>query len=129
MLLPSYAILLGAGLIANLRDWRMLVLTILVGINIFVPIPSDTSTQFYFCCILAELFLILGALLVDSKASILVVEVATVLIVAHIMGNALDGYPALSPYRIIVKICEYAQLFICIVFSQGILPTVRNRLL
>lgn len=129
MLLPSYAFLLGIGLILNFKDWRMLGLTLLIGINVFVPIPSYTSFEFYFCCILVELLTILGALLLRAEGTILVIEIAIVLIVAHIMGNALDGFPALSPYRVIVKICEYAQLMTCIMFSRGFLPSIRNRAL
>lgn len=129
MLFPSYAFLLGAGIIANLRDWRMLALTCLIGVNVFVPIPSSTAVEFYSYCILAETFLIIGAVLLRTKASPLVIELATVLIIIHVMGYSLDGSEPLSPYRVIVKVCEYLQLLICIAFSSGILPSLRNRLL
>lgn len=106
----------------------MLGLTLLIGANVFVPIPSDTAFEFYYCCALAELAVIIGALILHAPATMCVIEIATVLILAHIMGNALDGFPALSPYRVIVKICEYAQLTTCIVFSQGFIPSLRNRM-
>lgn len=127
MLLPSYAMLLGVGLLVNLRDWRMLVLTLLVGANVFVPIPSGTREEFFFWCIAAELVLLIGAFLLRTEASILVIELATLLIVMHIMGYYVGTGP-LSPYRVIVKICEYSQLLLCIAFSPGLVNSLRNRL-
>lgn len=127
MLLPSYAILLGAGLLANLRDWRMLALTLLVGMNVFVPIPSNTREEFFFWCIVAELVLLFGAFMLRTTASVLIIEFATLLILMHIMGYYVGTGP-LSPYRVIVKVCEYSQLLICIAFSPGLVTSLRNRL-
>lgn len=128
MLLPSYVALFVAGLVANYRDWRMLGLTLLVGANVFVPIPSTTAFEFYWYCIMAEMGLIAGAVFMRARASILVIEVATVLIVLHVMAYHIDGHPPLSPYRVLVKLCEYSQLCICIMFSKGFLPSLRNRM-
>lgn len=127
MLLPSYAFLLGLGILANMRDWRMLALTVLVGVNVFAPIPSDTREEFFFWCIVAELALLGGAVFLQTRASILVIEIATVLILMHIMGYYVGTGP-LSPYRVIVKVCEYSQLLICIAFSPGLVTSLRNRL-
>lgn len=127
MLLPSYAVLVVIGAILNFKDWRMLGLTLLIALNVFMPIPSDTAFSFYFCCALAELAVIAGALQLKTPASLLVVEVSIVLIIAHLMGYALDGYDALSPYRLIVKLCEYSQLFTCIFLSPVISPYFRTR--
>lgn len=129
MLFTSYAVLLGAGLIANVRDWRMLALTVAIGMNVFAPIPSSTAEEFYLYCILAEAVLILAAAVLQTKSSMIVIEVAVVLIVLHVMAYHIDGNPALSPYRILVKLCEYAQLCSCIFFSRGFLPSLRNRML
>lgn len=129
MLFTSYAILLGAGLIANCKEWRMLALTMLIGVNLFIPIPSDTAFQFYFCCILAEFAVILGAISLRTQATALVIQVSIVLVVLHIMAYYIDGNPPLSPYRVLVKLCEYSQLCTCIFFSKGFLPSLRNRML
>lgn len=128
MLLPSYAVLLVAGLLANYRDWRMLGLTVLVGANVFVPIPSTSAFEFYWYCVMAEVALISGAVFMRARASILVIEVAVVLCALHVMAYYIDGHPPLSPYRVLVKVCEYSQLFICIVFSKGFFPSLRNRM-
>lgn len=129
MLASSYVFLLVAGILANYRDWRMLGLTVLVGINVLIPIPSTTAIEFYSYCVLAETCLIIGALLLRTKATLFVVEIAIVLIVMHIMAYHIDGHPPLSPYRVLVKVCEYAQLCACIMFSKGFLPRFRNRML
>lgn len=127
MLLPSYGMLLGIALMANLRDWRMLALTLLVGANVLAPIPSSTREEFFFWCIIAEICLLLGAFFIRTSASILVIELATLLILMHIMGYYVGTGP-LSPYRVIVKVCEYSQLLICIAFSPGLVTSLRNRL-
>ena len=129
MLFTSYAILLGAGILANVRDWRQLVLTLLIGVNVFIPIPSETAFQFYAYCVLAEIALIVGAVFLSTKSSFLVIEIAIVLIVLHVMAYYIDGNLPLSPYRVLVKLCEYAQLCTCIFFSKGFLPSLRNRML
>lgn len=129
MLFTSYAILLGAGIIANVRDWRMLVLTLIIGANVFAPIPSSSAIEFYSYCVLAELCVIVGAVFLSTKSSLLVIEIAIVLIVLHVMAYHINGNPPLSPYRVLVKLCEYAQLCTCIFFSKGFLPSLRNRML
>lgn len=128
MLFTSYAVLLGAGLIANVRDWRMLLLTVVIGVNVFAPIPSNTAEEFYAYCILAELFVIACALFLHTKSTAIVVEVGIVLIVLHAMAYHIDGSPALSPYRVLVKLCEYAMLCSCVFFSRGFLPSLQNRM-
>lgn len=128
MLFPSYAVLLGAGLIANYRDWRMLALTVLIGVNVFIPIPGSSAFEFYGYCILAELCVIIGATFLQTRSSIIVIELATVLIALHVMAYYIDGHPPLSPYRVLVKLCEYALLCTSIIFSQGFLPSMRNRM-
>lgn len=127
MLLPSYAVLLVIGVILNFKDWRMLGITLLIGANVFAPIPSNSALSFYFCCSLAEMAVIAGALYLKTPGSLLVVEVSIVLIIAHLMGYALDGYQAMSPYRLIVKVCEYGELFACIFFSPVVCPHFRTK--
>lgn len=129
MLFTSYAILLGAGIIANLRDWRMLVLTLVIGANVFAPIPNHTAMMFYSYCVIAEVCVIIAAVFMSTKSSLFVIEIAIVLIVLHVMAYYIDGHPPLSPYRVLVKLCEYAQLCTCIFFSKGFLPSLRNRML
>lgn len=129
MLHTSYAILLGAGIIANVREWRMLVLTLLVGTNVFFPIPSTSALEFYAYCVMAEIIVITGAVFLSTKASLLIIEIGIVLIVLHVMAYYIDGNPTLSPYRVLVKVCEYALLCTCIFFSKGFLPSLRNRML
>ena len=128
MLFTSYAILLGAGILANVRDWRMLVLTLAIGANVFMPIPSTSALAFYSYCVIAELCIIVAAVFLSTKSSLLVIQIAIVLIVLHVMAYYIDGHPPLSPYRVLVKMCEYALLCSSIFFSKGFLPSLRNRM-
>lgn len=127
MLHSSYAFLLGIALIANCKEWRMLVLTLLIGANVLLPMPGKYAEDFYVSCIIAELIVIAGAVLLRTYATLLIVEVSVVLIVLHLMAYYGDGHLPLSPYRVLVKLCEYTEIFTCIMFSKGFLKSLRNR--
>lgn len=118
--------LLLIGLLANLPDRRMLALTALVGASIFLPVPRDTALQFYSFCIAAEILVAVLAYKLGARAGIIVAEVCVVLVIAHVMGYALDGYPPFSPYRSIVKLLEVSQLLACVALSPILAPLLRN---
>lgn len=127
MYLVACGVLLAVATVLNLRDRRMLVLTLAVGINIFFPVPSHTQLQFYGTCILLETCVLATAVLYPSRASCIAIYATLVLIAAHFMGWILDGSPPLSPYRSIVKILECAQLLACVALSPVLTSKLRNR--
>jgi hypothetical protein len=53
--------------------------------------------------------------------------VCAVLVIAHMLGYALDGYPPFSPYRSIVKLLEVSQLLACVALSPLMAHLLRNR--
>jgi len=127
MYLPACGSLLVVAIILNFLDIRMLALTIAVGLNIFLPVPSESQFQFYLFCILYEIALGLLALLTKTEAGFLVTNVCFLLVVAHLMGYALDGSAPLSPYHVIVKLLETLELGICIALSPVLKPILRNQ--
>lgn len=129
MYLQACALLFTAGLWLNRSDRRMLALTVLVAASVFLPVPRDSAEQFYLFCIAAETVVALVALaLIRARGSELIASLCIVLIVVHVMGYIMDGYPRLSGYRILVPILESLQLVACLCMSPAIYPRLRNRL-
>lgn len=126
MLLTAYACLLAVALTLNRKDRRMLALTALVGVSIFIPVPRDTALQFYTFCIAAECVVALVALRIGGRGSIAIAELCVLLVIAHLMGYALNGHPPFSPYRVIVKLLETSQLVCCIVASPYLAARLHN---
>lgn len=120
------ASLLVLGLVLNVQSRRMLALTALVGVSIFVPAPMQSAQAFYAFCINAEIGVGIIAWLSGTKAGVIVLELCVLLVLAHIMGYALDGSPPFSPYRVIVKILEVSQLVACAALSPILAPILRN---
>jgi hypothetical protein len=120
-------VLLTFGVLLNISDRRMLALTLLVGASIFMPVPRDTALQFYSLCIAAELLVGVLAYALHARASGLITDVCAVLVIAHMLGYALDGYPPFSPYRSIVKLLEVSQLLACVALSPLMAHLLRNR--
>lgn len=126
MYLLACGSLLVVGIILNFLDIRMLVLTVLVGISIFIPVPSETPLQFYSFCIGFELLVAAVAWSTQREAGFLIANACFLLVVAHLMGYALDGSAPLSPYHVIVKMLETLELGVCIALSPVLTPILRN---
>lgn len=127
MYLVACGALLATAVVLNVRDVRMLALTLLVGATIFMPVPAYTQAQFYGTCIGAELVVLAFCVLMSSRASCVMIHIVLAMIVAHFMGWMLDGSPPLSPYRVIVKVLEFSQLAVCVALSPVLTPILRNR--
>lgn len=127
MYLLACAILLVTGIILNFLDARMLALTVVVGLNIFLPVPSETQFEFYSFCILYETVVAVFAYATQKEAGFLIANTCALLVIAHLMGYALDGSAPLSPYHVIVKLLETLELGICIALSPVLSPILRNQ--
>lgn len=128
MLLNVYAVGLAVAFYLNRHDWRMLLLTLAVGVSVFLPVPRQSALVFYGFCMVAELLVALIALALQARGSELIVSICVVLEVAHLMGYILNGYPPLSSYRVIVPVLESAQLLTCVCMSPALFVRLQNRL-
>lgn len=126
MFLLACGALLLIGLAVNLPDRRALALTALVGAAVFVPVPRESAFQFYSFCMLGEIVVAVSALVSRAPAASAIMNLCVLLIIAHVLGYALDGSPPFSPYRGIVKLLEVTQLAMCIVLSPVLAPLLRN---
>lgn len=127
MYLVACGILLAVATVLNLRDRRMFALTLAVGVNIFYVVPSHSQAAFYGTCILLELGVLAVAVFCPSRASCIAIYATLALVVVHFMGWTLDGSQPLSPYRVIVKMLECAQIVACVALSPVLTPKLRNR--
>jgi hypothetical protein len=128
MLLNAYAILLALAFWLNRHDRRMLLLTLAVGVSVFLPVPKSSAFAFYASCICAEFLVGLVAFVLRARGSEMVLSACVVLEIAHLMGYILNGYPPLSSYRIIVPVLESAQLVACVAMSPALFARLQNRL-
>lgn len=117
----GYGILLALALALNMRDIRMTALSGVVGIGIFMPIPD---AYFYLVCAIVECMVAIAAISIAAMASKVVMRISMLLVVFHALGWMLDGYPPESPYHIMVKVCEHAELLACVVLSRPITKMV-----
>lgn len=127
MLFSAYSMLLLAAMVANRADWRMLALTALVGASLFVPAPRTSQADFFLFCAGFELLVLVGALVLHTRASPPVAAICTILILSHLAGFMLDGGLPLSPYRIIVKLLEAMEILSCFLLAKPVTDYLRNR--
>lgn len=116
---------LFAALVLNLRDSRMLSLTLVVGASIFSSPPMDSRTHFYMFCIIVEIAVAIFAIVSKSKAGNIMAHICAVMTVAHIGGLILGGGLPLSPYQVIIKLLEFSQLLACVALSPAIRHTLK----
>lgn len=123
----AYAVLWAAGLLVNLRHPRILLLTAMVGASVFLPVPHDSAESFYMTCIMVDFGVGIAAWSMATAAGALIADICVLLVIAHVMGYALDGGLPFSPYRVIVKILEVSQLVACVALSPTLAPILRNQ--
>jgi hypothetical protein len=117
----SYAILLCLALALNIRNRPMLALSLVVGAGIFFPVPD---ALFYLVCMLLELLVGLLAYRIACPASKVIVRLSALLFAFHSIGWIFNGHPVGSPYHLLVKATEHAELLACVLMSK----TITNRL-
>lgn len=127
MYLTACGVFIGAALVLNLTDRRMLFLTLVIAANIFAPIPAHTQAQFYGTCIVAELLVAAAWTFWSGRGSNLVTFTSFLMIICHFGGWILDGSSPLSPYRLIIKTLEFSHILTCVALSPLLLKTLRNR--
>lgn len=113
----SYALLFAISMLLNLRDGKMLLLTFIVGCGIFFPIPD---IDFYVWCISIEILVYVMAKKINARGSVAIQWLSGLLALWHILGLIYDGSSPNSPYGILVKFSEHAELIMLIILSKPI---------
>lgn len=121
------AILLGLALLLNLSNKKMLALTFIVGAGFFMPVPRTGEWyEFYQWCSFYQICVALCAMVVKCHERWAVVFFSLLLLLCDALGYWKDGFPAFSPYRILVPTIEYLQIIACIVLSNPIRSRLVN---
>lgn len=115
------------AVLINANDRRMLALTLVVTASVYVPVPRETYETYYIFCMASECAVAGSAWLLRANASTAIIGICMLLTLAHATAFHLDGFPPLSPYRLVVPLFEHAQIIACIILSNTLAPKLRNR--
>lgn len=119
--------LLTVALVLNWGDRKAICLTLVIGLSLVIPVNQFTMrANFYLVCALFEILFALCALRIDTRASHFVALMCVMLFVYHMTGWWVGGHPPNSPYRLLVKIAEYAEITACIIFANPIMRLLTN---
>lgn len=105
----------------------MLALSLIVGFSLLVPVGLFTTYYtFYPVCAAAEVLFALLAAYLCARASYFVCNIWVMLIPFHLIGWAYGGYADDSPYRVLIKMLEYAQIVACCVYSKPFMNLIKS---
>lgn len=122
-----HLLLLAVALVLNWGDRKAIALTLVVALSILIPYNQFTMrSNFYLVCILSELTVALCAARIDTRASRFIILMCVLLSAFHVVGWDIGGHKAGSPYRLLAKIAEYAELIACIIFANPIMRLLTN---
>lgn len=122
-----HSILLTIALILNWGDRKAICLVLVIGFSLVVPVNQFTHrSNFYLVCGLFEILFALMAFRIDTRASGFIIMMCIMLLAFHMVGWQTGGHKPDSPYRLLAKIAEYAEIISCIVFAQPIMRLLKN---
>ena len=120
-------ILIAVALVLNWGDRKAIALTLLVALSLVLPVNQFTMrSNFYLVCILFELLIALCALHINTRASQFIILMCAMLAAFHAIGWDSGGHKIDSPYRLLAKIAEYAEIIACIIFANPIMRLLTN---
>ena len=120
-------LLIAVALVFNWGDRKAICLTLIIGLSLVIPVNQFTTrANFYLVCGLFEILFALVALRVDTRASFFIVLMCSLLLAFHMVGWNTGGHKVDSPYRLLAKIAEYAQIVACIVFANPFMRLLTN---
>lgn len=124
----AYAVLLCAAMWFNRADWRTFLLSLVVGVGLFAPVPwTDNPALWYFECFTGELLVILLALLLHSPTSIYVALFGGLICAMDLIGVFVGPVSGIGPYRIIVPILETGEILVCVLLSHSGRQCIQRR--
>lgn len=122
-----HLLLITVALVFNWGDRKAICLTAVVGLSLLLPVNQFTTrASFYFVCIVFEVLVALIALRIDTRASQFVVLMCVLLAFLHLIGWGDGGHKPDSPYRLLAKIAEYAEIIACVVFANPLMRLLNH---
>jgi len=126
MLYAAFGLLILIAAILNKEDKKTLALCLVVSAGFFSPLPNNDWLMFYVCGICTELCVALLAWRLGCAASQPVVLVSLMMAACHVAGIIYDGYPPLSPYRVLVPAFELSEPIFIILTSHWVSRLLHN---
>lgn len=123
-------ILLAVAIFLNIRESKALLLTLLIFLTKILPVSYyfHTRVPWISVCIGAELFVLLSAIALNTKAKFAVVFICTMLIISHINAILFSGDDTSYVYTVVEPFLEYAELAVCSLFSLPVLHKLKELL-
>jgi hypothetical protein len=126
MLYAAFGVFVLIAAVLNSEDKKTLALCLVVSAGFFSPLPKNDWLMFYVCGICTELCVALLAWRLNCAASKPIVVVSFSMALCHAAGIIYDGYPPLSPYRILVPAFELAEPIFIILTSRWVSSLLHN---
>lgn len=122
-------ILLLIALYCNIDARNSLALTFIVGASYFFPFDIIHNRDLWYASvIISELIVLLSALALKTRASLMVIVICVMLELNHINGYFFGGHNPESPYHVVVKYLEYIEIVALILFSSKIINKIKGLL-
>lgn len=120
-------VFLAVALVVNWGDRRAICLTLMIGLSLLIPVNQFTTrANFYLVCGLFEILFALISFRIATRASDFVIMMCVILFSLHMVGWDAGGHKIDSPYRLLAKIAEYAQIVACIVLANPFIRLLKN---
>lgn len=120
-------ILLAVAIVLNIRDSRSLLLTLLVFFTYVFPFEIFyTRVLWISAVIFADSSILIIAILLNTVAKPAMVFVCTMLIISHINAITFSGTHTSVVYTVVEPFLEYAELFVCSLFSLPIINKLKE---
>jgi len=123
--LSCFFITAMVALFLNKQSPKMVLLTLTLLIDAFIPIPHQ---NWWINCIGVELIVFMTAHILNTTASSCIKFLSVQMIVLHIIGMNLNGQAAQSPYRCIAALTEYSEILSCVLLSNPIINIIKGKM-
>lgn len=126
MLYAAFCITLLIAAVLHQEDKKTLALCLTVGAGFFSPLPNNDWLMFYISGVATELCVAYAAWSIRCAASQPIMIISVLMAACHVAGAILDGYPALSAYRILIPFFEIMEPVSIILLSPVLCRLLHN---
>lgn len=124
-----YVLIFLIACILNYRHKEALLLTLIVGLGAFSPIPERFGEiAWYSICASIEITIFLFAINLRTIASYPIAALSVLFIFVHYLGWKFHGYIIGSPYHLFARTLEFTEISSCAVLSNPIINFVKERM-
>jgi len=114
-MITAKIIILVIALLINCRNTRMIILTAVIGIDVFLPIP-ETSGRAVWCidCIFVDAITALAVMMVNAETSFALFVTCITLVIIHLVYLQ-AGAVHFPEYKMLLPSLECVMLMFCVI--------------